>query len=69
MVVRRERPLAREIALLLAAKLIALSMIWYAFYRDPVIPSMTAGMNPEQVTAAVLRSSLETITPGSGDPE
>ncbi len=69
MVARREKPLAREIAILLVVKLIALSMIWYAFYRDPVIPSMTAGMNPQQVTEAVLRTPLEVMTPVSGDSE
>lgn len=55
----KEKPLYKEIALLLLVKLLALSMIWYAFYREPVIPSMIDGMDPGQVTTAVLRRSVE----------
>ena len=66
---RKEKPLYKEIALLLVVKFLALTMIWYAFYRAPVIPSMIDGMDPGQVTAAVLRHSIEAGVPGSGDPE
>ncbi len=59
-VLHKQKPLAREIALLLVIKLCALTAIWYAFYREPVIPSMIDGMDPAQVTQAVLRQSLET---------
>jgi hypothetical protein len=51
---RNERPLSREIILLLVIKMFALSAIWYSFYREPVIPSMIDGMDPVQVTTAVL---------------
>lgn len=57
-VLHKEKPLAREIALLLVIKLCALTAIWYAFYREPVIPSMIDGMDPTQVTQAVLRQPL-----------
>lgn len=55
----KEKPLYKEITLLLVVKLLALTMIWYAFYREPVIPSMIDGMDPGQVTTAVLRHSEE----------
>lgn len=69
MIGRKQKPLTKEIAVLLVVKLLALTMIWYAFYRQPVIPSMIDGMNPEQVSAAVLRHPVKTVSPGSGNPE
>jgi len=47
-------PLARAIAILLAAKAMALFAIWWAFFRHPVIPSMIQGLAPDQVGTAVL---------------
>jgi hypothetical protein len=63
---RKEKTLASEIALLLVVKLLALTLIWYAFFRNPLIPSMTDGMDPKQVTAAVLRSPAGPGTLHSG---
>lgn len=55
----KEKTLSREIVILLVVKLCALTAIWYAFYRDPVIPSMIDGMDPAHVSQAVLRHSGE----------
>ncbi len=55
----RERPLSREIVTLLIVKLIALTVLWYAFFREPVISSMIDGMDPEQVMNAVLRHPVD----------
>jgi hypothetical protein len=68
-VLRREKPLAREIVLLLVVKLCALTAIWYAFYREPVVPSMIDGMDPAQVTEAVLWQPAKTKVHGSEEPD
>jgi hypothetical protein len=65
----KEKPLAREIVLLLLVKLCALTAIWYAFYREPVIPSMIDGMNPSQVTQAILRQPVDPKVLGSEGSE
>lgn len=54
-----ERTLAKEITLLLIIKICALSVLWYAFFSDPVIPSMIDGMDPNQVSSAVLQHSVK----------
>ncbi len=56
----KDRPLSREIATLLIVKIIALTVIWYTFFREPVISSMIDGMDPEQVSTALLRHQVET---------
>jgi hypothetical protein len=55
--------------LLLVVKLCALTAIWYAFYREPVIPSMIDGMDPAQVSEAVLRQTMELKVPGFNESE
>ena len=49
-----ESPLAKEIAVLLAVKAVALFVIWYAFFSRPPIPSMIKGMEPVKVETALL---------------
>jgi hypothetical protein len=66
---RKEKPLTTEIVLLLVVKLCALTAIWYAFYREPVIPSMIDGMDPAQVSEAVLRQTMELKVPGFNESE
>jgi hypothetical protein len=62
---QKEKSLSREIVILLVVKLCALTAIWYAFYREPVIPSMIDGMNPAHVSQAVLRQTGEITTKGA----
>jgi hypothetical protein len=47
------RSLRREILLVLAIKLLVLVGIWIAFFSRPAIDSMTAGMDPGRVAAAI----------------
>jgi hypothetical protein len=63
----KEKPLRREIVVLLVVKMCALTAIWYAFYREPVIPSMIDGMDPARVTQAVLRQPQETEIPETSE--
>ncbi len=58
----KEKTLSKEIIILLVVKLCAITAIWYAFYREPVIPSMIDGMNPTHVSQAILRQPGETKT-------
>jgi hypothetical protein len=62
---QKEKTLSREIVILLVVKLCAITAIWYAFYREPVIPSMIDGMNPAHVSQAVLRQTGEIKTKGA----
>ena len=52
---------------MLVIKMCALTAIWYAFYREPVIPSMIDGMDPARVSQAVLRQPLETAKSKESD--
>ncbi len=64
---RRGSPLSKEIALVLIIKLCVLTALWYAFFRDPVLPSMIDGMDPEQVSSALLQHPVkEEIQPSEG---
>lgn len=49
-----EPPLAKEIAIALAVKAAVLCAIWYAFFNQPILPSMINGMDPGEVGAAVV---------------
>lgn len=67
---RNKRPLSKEIALILVVKLCVLTLLWYAFYRNPVIPSMIDGMSPEQVSTALLRHQIkEEARPSEGSEQ
>ncbi len=62
---RNERTLTKEITMILVIKLCAITLLWYAFYRDPIIPSMIDGMHPDQVSTAVLRHQAKREAPPS----
>jgi hypothetical protein len=46
--------LGREIALALAVKLLLLYGLWYVFFSHPALHSMTEGMDPDRVAAALI---------------
>jgi hypothetical protein len=46
--------LGREIAIVLAIKLLALYGLWYVFFSHPAIHGMTEGMDPDCVAAALV---------------
>jgi hypothetical protein len=48
------RHLRREIALMLAIKAMLLYGIWLAFFSEPQLPKMTAGMDPGRVAATLI---------------
>jgi hypothetical protein len=48
------KTLGREIALALAVKLLLLYGLWYVFFSHPALHSMTEGMNPDRVAAALI---------------
>jgi hypothetical protein len=50
----RGRSLTREMVVVLFVKVIVLTLIWWVFFSRPEIHSMTAGMDPAAVSAAIL---------------
>jgi hypothetical protein len=48
------KPLAREIVLTLALKLLLLYGLWAAFFSQPLLPKMTEGMDPGRVAAVLV---------------
>ena len=48
----RLSPLAREIILILAVKVLVLTAIWWAFFRHPAAPGMA--MEPQRVESRVI---------------
>jgi hypothetical protein len=46
--------LGREIAAALAIKLLLLYGLWYVFFSHPALHSMTEGMDPDRVAAALV---------------
>ena len=51
----RLAPLARDLILILIAKAIVLSLIWFAFFREPAAPGMA--MEPQRVETRLLAPS------------
>jgi hypothetical protein len=67
------KSLSREIAVVLALKLLVLCALWYAFFSQPATRGMTEGMPPERVAAAIAavpadRSEPPTPEPNRGSP-
>jgi hypothetical protein len=52
----RRNLLGREIAAMLAVKLLVLYGIWNAFFSQPLLPKMIAGMDPGRVAAVLIAS-------------
>jgi len=48
-------PLGRDIVLILIAKAILLTLIWLAFFREPIAPGMS--MEPQRVESRLLTPS------------
>lgn len=49
-----KKTLRVEITVALALKLLVLYGLWYFFFSQPAIHSMTEGMNPDRVAATLL---------------
>ena len=49
-----KKTLRIEIIVALALKLLLLYGLWYFFFSQPAIHSMTEGMNPDRVAAALI---------------
>ena len=49
-----KKTLRIEIAVALAIKLLVLYGLWYFFFSHPAIRSMTEGMDPDRVAAALI---------------
>lgn len=60
---RPRSPLAREIAAMLAVKLLVLYGIWNAFFSQPVLPKMIEGMDPDRVAAALVAPGPSSAVP------
>jgi hypothetical protein len=53
---RGRKPLAREIAITLAIKLLLLYGLWFLYFSRPAIDNMVDGMDPDRVAAIVVTS-------------
>ena len=53
---RRLSPLGRDVLLILVVKAIVLSLIWFAFFREPAAPRMA--MEPLRVESRLLAPSV-----------
>lgn len=62
---RPRSPLRREIALMLALKLLLLFGIWKAFFSQPVLPKMTEGMDPDRVAAVLIAPAAAGAIPSA----
>ena len=50
----RRPSLRREIALLLAIKVVLLYGLWFLFFSEPQLKKMTEGMDPDRVAATLI---------------
>lgn len=58
-----KRPgLIREITLTLVAKLLLLYGLWWVFFSDPQLRSMTEGLDPSLVAESLFTHSSQTIS-------
>lgn len=60
---RPRSPLVREIAFMLAFKMLLLYAIWQAFFSQPVLPKMTEGMDPGRVAAVLIAPGNTSAVP------
>lgn len=58
-----KKTLRVEIAVALAIKLLVLYGLWFFFFSQPAIHSMTEGMNPDRVAAALIAPPQTTNEP------
>ncbi len=54
-------PLTREIVVILAIKVVLLSVLWFAFFRAPLAPHMT--MEPQRVEGRLIGGALPSEVP------
>jgi len=54
---QRRSLLRREIAAMLAVKMLVLYGIWNAFFSNPVLPKMIEGMDPARVAAVIISTT------------
>lgn len=59
----RRPSLRREIALMLAVKVVLLCGIWFLFFSEPQLKKMTEGMDPDRVAASIVSPNTTTQIP------
>lgn len=53
----------REIAWLLAVKVVVLYVIWFAFFSEPQLAKMTEGLDPDHVAATLIAPKTSAVSP------
>lgn len=54
---------SREIAWLLAVKVVVLYVIWFAFFSEPQLAKMTEGLDPDHVAATLIAPKTSAVSP------